>query len=260
VFLSCGVLAAQEAKPPAPAQPATEADLDALAEFLSGSFSSARQAAEDPAFRDVRLHAVRIWKDRGGPAERWLYVEQAMASALDKPYRQRVYKLERRASDGKLLSRVYTLPGDPLALAGEWKKDKPLAGLSPERLTEREGCAIVLARRADGAFEGGTEGKGCPSNINGAAYATSEVIVSAETLSSWDRGYDASGKQVWGAAKGPYLFRKDLPPKPEPPKAEKKPESKKPDEKKPEAKKPEEKKPEAPKKPDEKKPEEKPKK
>ncbi|MEY2746457.1 MAG: CpeT/CpcT family, partial [Planctomycetota bacterium] len=25
---------------------------------------------------------------------------------------------------------------------------------------------------------------------------------------SWDRGFDAAGKQVWGSTKGPYLFER----------------------------------------------------
>ena len=27
-----------------------------------------------------------------------------------------------------------------------------------------------------------------------------------DRLLSWDRGFDAAGKQVWGAEKGPYEF------------------------------------------------------
>ena len=37
---------------------------------------------------------AQIWPDSQGAI--WLYVEQAVATSLDKPYRQRVYKLEQQ--------------------------------------------------------------------------------------------------------------------------------------------------------------------
>ena len=51
---------------------------------LVGSFSSAAQADADSNFRAIDLHMVPIWTDRtDGP---WLYVEQAVAEARDRPY------------------------------------------------------------------------------------------------------------------------------------------------------------------------------
>jgi hypothetical protein len=44
-------------------------------------------------------------------------------------------------------------------------------------------------------------------------YATSTVRLFADKFVSWDRGYDASGKPVWGAVEGGYVFerRTDVP-------------------------------------------------
>ena len=70
---------------------------------------------------------------------------------------------------------------------------------------ERGGCSIFL--RADGpAFVGATRGEGCSSSLAGAAYATSEVTITRDVLTSWDRGFDAAGEQVWGATAGAYEF------------------------------------------------------
>ena len=182
------------------AEPAVER----LARFLTGEFSSAEQAAADRNFRPVVLHVVRIWPERSdGP---WLYVEQAMAEAIDQPYRQRVYQLAPR-SDGSLESRVFTLR-DPIAATGAWKSSEPLAHLQPNDLTAREGCTVFLREQDDGTFRGSTEGDGCASDLRGARYATSEVHLSADLMVSWDRGYDASGKQVWGAVSGGYRFKR----------------------------------------------------
>jgi CpeT protein len=171
-------------------------------ELMAGSYSSAAQAKADPDFRDVRLHMVRIWPERTDAY--WLYVEQAMATSLDKPYRQRVYAVKVEP-DGKVASHVYELPGDPMSFAGAWQDPKRLDLTSPELLTPREGCTVFLEADGEG-WKGATRPNTCVSNLMGAAYATSEVTVGRDALTSWDRGFDAAGKQVWGSTKGAYRF------------------------------------------------------
>jgi hypothetical protein len=34
------------------------------------------------------------------------------------------------------------------------------------------------------------------------------VVLGADRMVSWDRGWDATGAQVWGATKGGYIFVK----------------------------------------------------
>lgn len=173
-----------------------------VADLLTGSFSSEAQAAVDPEhFFDIRLFTTPIWTDRAdGP---WLYVEQASASALDRPYRQRVYRLV-DVPDG-VRSDVFTLPGDALEFAGAWRDAARFDAISPEDLAERTGCSIHLVPIGAG-FVGMTHGEGCESTLRGAAYATSKVQLSRDLLTSWDRGYDAEGTQAWGATEGPYQF------------------------------------------------------
>lgn len=185
------------------ATPARDLVLADLAETMAGSYTSAGQAAAQPeAYRDIHLTMVPIWMDRAdGP---WLYVEQAAASSLDRPYRQRVYQLVRTGSE-TIESRVYTLPEPPLQYAGAAVDPAKLSGVTPADLTLRTGCAVVL-RKSGPEWTGSTEGKQCASDLRGASYATSEVRISASGMESWDRGYDADDKQVWGAEKGPYIF------------------------------------------------------
>ncbi|MDX2116430.1 MAG: chromophore lyase CpcT/CpeT [Planctomycetota bacterium] len=184
-----------------------EDDLVVLTRWMEGSFSSAEQAAAEPEhFRDVRLHMARVWPEREDGV--WLYVEQAMASAEARPYRQRMYRLSRGARRGTLESRVYELPGDPLVYAGAWKNAAVLGALEAGRLLPREGCTITLRREGE-MFTGSTDGRACASTLRGAAYATSEVTITEDALTSWDRGFDAESKQVWGAERGPYVFVKE---------------------------------------------------
>lgn len=186
------------------ADTASSLALERLATFLTGSFSSADQALADKNYRHVVLHAVRIWPERtDGP---WLYVEQALAEAPDQPYRQRVYQLATSA-DGTLESRVFTLD-NPIKATGAWRQAAPLADLAPERLTFREGCTVYLRAMPDGSYIGGTHGDGCASDLRGASHATSEVTLTSDRIVSWDRGFNAAGKQVWGAATGGYVFKR----------------------------------------------------
>lgn len=179
----------------------TEPSVAQLAAWMSGSFSSAAQAAVDSAYYDIRLEMKPIWTDRTDAA--WLYVEQAVAGMTDRPYRQRVYRVTEE--DGVYASAVFTLP-DPEAVVGAWRDERPLSGLSPAALELREGCTVYLTFDGDNRFVGGTEGRACGSGLRGAAYATSEVRVGPGRIESWDRGFDDAGQQVWGAEKGAYVF------------------------------------------------------
>lgn len=172
-----------------------------LAALMSGRFSSRAQAAADQRFLAIDLRVVRLWPERtDGP---WLYVEQARSDAIDRPYRQRVYQLVR---DGATLrSRVFTLP-DPRAAVGAWREPARLSSLDAAQLSLRAGCDVVLRASAGRAFVGATQGKACASELAGAAYATSQVEIDAGGMTSWDRGFDAADRQVWGAVAGGYRF------------------------------------------------------
>jgi len=193
----CGVVT-EVTIPPAAIAP----EVDRLADWLSGSFDSSAQALRDPAFLDISLHACRVWPSRTDG--RWVYVEQARSDALDRPYRQRMYRV-RFDGEGRLVSEVFAFPEGMRPAPGSWRDPSSLNEIVPDLLLPREGCAVHLSR-VDDRFEGGTEGTGCASSLAGAAYATSEVVVGPDRITSWDRGFDAAGKQVWGSEAGAYEF------------------------------------------------------
>ncbi|MGB0951955.1 MAG: chromophore lyase CpcT/CpeT [Planctomycetota bacterium] len=182
-----------------------EAEIRQLTTWMTGSFSSSAQALEAPEdYFDIRLFMVPIWEDRAdGP---WLYIEQSAAVALERPYRQRVYRLS--ADGDSIRSDVYTLPGDPLEYAGAWQTPERFRDFGPEDLALRGGCSIYL-EPTKMAYVGSTRGQGCASSLADAAYATSIVSIQPNVLESWDRGFNAAGEQVWGAEKGAYHFVRD---------------------------------------------------
>jgi len=141
---------------------------------------------------------VRIWKDRTDGA--WFYVEQALASTLNAPYRQRVYNVQ-RVEEGMIESVVYTIKD-----AQKWVGLDPTAGdMSIDDIALKFGCEVYL--QYDGtSFTGSTHGAACKSDLHGASYVRSDVRITSVGIHSWDRGFDFEGKQVWGSTAGPYAF------------------------------------------------------
>ncbi|MDX1911187.1 MAG: chromophore lyase CpcT/CpeT [Saprospiraceae bacterium] len=178
--------------------------MELLVAYMIGDFNSRAQSERDSAFFDIRLHIRPIWLyDKGNY---WLYVEQATASAESKPYRQRVYKVEKDGKNG-FKSIVYTLP-DQANWAGKYKTPEAFEALKPADLSLREGCTVFLSKQKDNSFAGATKGVGCESNLRGAKYASSRVTITPTMLLSWDQGFNERGEQVWGATKGGYEFVK----------------------------------------------------
>ena len=77
-----------------------------LTDWMQGHFTSEAQSKQDKEFYNIHLNMVQIWPERTDGT--WLYVEHAAIGYLDKPYRQRVYKLNRE--QGLIFARqVFTL-------------------------------------------------------------------------------------------------------------------------------------------------------
>lgn len=174
-----------------------EASLALLQSYMVGRFDSSAQSKTDAAYFDVSLAVCAVQWDG---AERSLYVEQAMSAKPAEPYRQRIYVLSR---DGDTFRSEMYAPTDAASLVGLC--DDPASFVSSTEATRLEGCAVDLVW--DGhAFRGATDGRSCTNAWGAATYATSEVVIDVAGLTSWDRGFDDTGEQVWGAVAGPYRF------------------------------------------------------
>lgn len=176
-------------------------DLEALlTDSLAGRFDSSQQAQADERYFNISLKGCRVEAPDFGPHV--LYIEQAAAAKLDSPYRQRLYVI-RANEDGSVTSTIYAL-NKPESAVGLCDRDAPVTFTAADAAL-REGCEVTL-KWTGGKFVGATEGKGCGSTLRGATYATSEVEVGDDRITSWDRGYDDKDAQVWGAEAGPYVF------------------------------------------------------
>ncbi|MEM9303629.1 MAG: CpcT/CpeT family chromophore lyase [Pseudomonadota bacterium] len=182
---------------------ATAAELDDFLTLVTGSFSSATQAARDDRYDHAIWHTVRIWPEANDGA--WVYTENWLEGA-DGPYRQRVsrYRLD---ADGTILSKTWTL-SEPERFVGAWEEPRRFDELTPGELGDESGCVTRLARTGTTRYEGGTVGQACRNAYKGAAYLVSATEISEAGVTNWDRGFDADGKQVWGPAAGGYEFQR----------------------------------------------------
>jgi CubicO group peptidase (beta-lactamase class C family) len=180
--------------------------MDRLAVWMTGSFSSAEQAAADPeTYTSVLFESCRIWPEQKDGV--WLYLERAVSIDPDRPYQQLVAHITTQRKDICKID-TFDLPGDRLRYAGAWRSTTPLAELQPSDLTARRGCDIVVRSEADDLLVGETEGDDCQSTIGDASYATSSIMLSPDMLMWWDRGFSKRNEQVWGPAYGGYLFKR----------------------------------------------------
>jgi hypothetical protein len=176
--------------------------LNELFGIMQGSYNSEIQSEIDSSYYNISLHMYPIWKSKGN----YLYVEQALNSMQDKPYRQRIYEVT-QINDSTFKSAIYTLPVDSVWI-GKWKTPQVFDSLQFDKITLKDGCEVILNRIEPNYYNGKTGQKTCESNLRGASYATSEVVIFEDKIISWDRGFDSNETQVWGAEKGGYIFNK----------------------------------------------------
>ncbi|MFM7235102.1 MAG: chromophore lyase CpcT/CpeT [Flavobacteriales bacterium] len=176
-----------------------------LQQYMSGNFSSELQSRNDSDYFDIRLRMEPIWN--ATDTEFYLYVEQAMSTALDKPYRQRIYRVVKE-SDERFVSYIYSMNA-PQRFVGKSGNDAVFSSIKPDSLKALEGCEVRLSFNPKlNQFEGTTGERTCPSTRSGASYTTSKVVIGPKGMNSWDQGWSLAGVQVWGATKGGYEFIK----------------------------------------------------
>jgi len=171
-----------------------------LIDMMTGSFDSSAQAVADTNYYDISLKMFPIWQSKAG---HYLYVEQAVSAMPDKPYRQRIYQLE-KISNTEYSSKVFALDNQD-DFIGKWASPEYFDQFDLTLLKEREGCTVYLSKTTEG-FRGSTKDQDCKSTLRGASYATSIVTVLSNQIESWDQGFDEKGEQVWGAEKAGYVF------------------------------------------------------
>lgn len=222
--IASGVVTAQDAKPaagqpapaapekPAPPQPAwTDPQLGAIGDMLTGTWKTEKPVSEvggSGASVDIVMAITPVAID-GLPNA--LYVESARADAMHLPYRQSILQLYH--SRGKIRMRTLdphsiTAQNAVGAWVGMWAAKELLPNLTRHvSASDFIGTMDMVLTPGDGECKGATP-YAYPTASGGAVEMTSEFSVSADRFTTGDRGFDADGKEVWGAPAGGYVFRR----------------------------------------------------
>jgi catechol 2,3-dioxygenase-like lactoylglutathione lyase family enzyme len=201
---------------PARAQSPTDAEIEKLARWMTGVFDTFAQVARDEAANAPYKHVKAILKitplniagmnDQGA---RTLYIEQALAEAEDKPYRQGIYYLHR--VNGVIINRNFKLIDNATEFIGAHRNPAVLNKITKERLTPVNGCDITLTKINEERFSAivGLH-RTCKSTLRGATHMISQGEITPHYQVTLDQGFDDTGAHKWGPPPGTmgHLFMK----------------------------------------------------
>ena len=176
-----------------------------VAAYLEGVMTTTQQAAQNTKAPNVQMTTCRITLAGKSPLEGAiaLYQEQALVKSLDKPYRQRFLLIAPNVVSQSVQSLSYR-PAAPERWSGLCQK---VAGTRTVAIAElgTPVCSVFL-RQVGSTYIGQTPVGGCPTTARGATYSTNHIILQKTGMETWDRGFDARGKQVWGSTGEAYRF------------------------------------------------------
>ncbi|MFD2565069.1 chromophore lyase CpcT/CpeT [Aquimarina rubra] len=169
---------------------------------LIGKFSSKNQANKDSGYASVHLVNIPIWEDRQG---HWFYQELYDEKDNSSIYNQRILNVQKLDSL-TISSTSYVIPNQE-KYVNAWRDISIFNHLTPDSLKIRDGCDVYFKKKTSTIYHGKTKNGTCSSTFSKKiSYTTSNVVISKNKITSWDRGYDINGKQVWGKIQGPYKF------------------------------------------------------
>ena len=181
-----------------------DTDLSQLAAWMTGVFNNHKQANHNLAYADVQQAIIPIWQDREDGY--WFYIQQMVSEQQDGLVRQRVYHLSRINHD-LMEIKIFSLK-HPAEHVEALNNPSLLSSLSTDMITPQQGCSIILRRLNAESFAGSTLGEGCPGEFPGGTYSTSQLVITAHQMISWERDFDRSGKQISGATMSGYILIK----------------------------------------------------
>ena len=205
VLAACATPPVQKAEPAVDPLASTLAqrDLELLMSYLEGTWETIAQPAGQGDSTPMRLRLARLWPEKSG--EYWLYAEYVKADDDRQALRQRIFGFKREGT--RVVGRLYKVPGNAATAVGEWRKERPFAGVNSASLAEIPGCRMFWVKQMESLFAAGTEGSTCRGDRPEVVDEHSDFYLASSSLRTWIRGLDASGKQVEGPT-GPSEFRK----------------------------------------------------
>uniref|UniRef100_A0A832H250 Chromophore lyase CpcT/CpeT n=1 Tax=Oscillatoriales cyanobacterium SpSt-402 TaxID=2282168 RepID=A0A832H250_9CYAN len=202
LWLSSGSLADAQSL----ATPTMQQQVREVAELLEGVMDTTAQAKANPKAPSVQMTTCQVrLTNAAAPSAILLYQEQALTEKLAQPYRQRFLEIA-PDFEAKAVRSLSFRPLQSDRWAGFCNKPESLRILQKADLGSPV-CSVFLKKLSNG-YLGETPPEGCPASVRGAVRITNTIELNASGMNTWDRGFDANGKQVWGAQSEAYQFRR----------------------------------------------------
>ena len=192
---------------------ALEQQADAVASRLEGVMDTSAQALANAKAPNVRMTTCRVslttteatTETKRQPNSIFLYQEQSLTKNLESPYRQRFLQISPSTYSQSVRSLSFK-PATPTAWINFCARPEGDRTIQLRDLGTAV-CSVFLKPSGD-AYIGNTPADGCPANIRGAVRIKNHIVLRTIGIDTWDRGFNAAGRQVWGATAESYQFRR----------------------------------------------------
>lgn len=203
---STGSIFPAQAQSGAVSSKSLEQQVKDVAVLLEGQMETSAQAKNSQT-PGVRMTTCRIQVTDAGsnPTSIFLYQEQALTNNLSKPYRQRFLQISSSPSTQSVRSLSFR-PTNATTFAGWCNKPSVERTLKLGDMGTYV-CSVFL-KPAGNTYIGSTPINGCAANYKGAVRITNRIELTPTGMNTWDRGFDADGKQVWGAKTESYQYHR----------------------------------------------------
>ncbi len=180
-----------------------------VASRLEGTMDTSAQARANPKVANMRMTSCRIGINQNNTPSTnksiFLYQEQALSKELNKPYRQSFLEIS-SVNNGRTVRSLSYKPVNPQAAINLCNKPASERMVKLNEIS-KPFCTVFLTRSGEN-YIGINPSQGCPANERGAVKMTNTIVLGNTSMKTWDRGFDAKGKQVWGDESNAYEFRK----------------------------------------------------
>ena len=178
-----------------------DSEIEEFINAITGTFSSEDQSKNEIGYTNLTLVNTPIWTDRSGY---WIYSENFLSDQPNQVYLQRIISIERIDSITLKTTRYGLKKSDTYKNA--WKNPDIFNNLDKEDLIYKTGCEMYYSKKTSTIYHGQNKPKSCLSDLENVAFLMSNIVLSEDKISVWIKGYNDSGKQIWGKIKGPYQY------------------------------------------------------
>lgn len=178
--------------------------------YLTGIMETSAQAKAIPDAPSVRMTTCEVKVNNTDSSVQhykgvFLYQEQALTRNLSKPYRQRILNIL-PSIDKNSIESVSFKPINPKNWIGLCHKPLSERVINSQEI-ENVNSSVFL-KPVGTEYIGETQPGGCIINFKGAVKVTNTIKLYQNGMKTQDRGFDAQGKQVWGAENRSYQYQK----------------------------------------------------